>query len=104
VTFDDLPDMLALARFPNVGVKVSGAPSYSKLPYPFRDMFGVTKRIFDACGPSRTFWGTDITRMPCSYRECVTIFTEEMPWLKGSDKEAVMGKALCDWVGWKLMD
>ncbi len=100
VTFDDLPDMLALARLPNVGIKVSGAPSYSKLPYPFRDMFDPTKRIFDAFGPGRTFWGTDITRMPCSYRECVTMFTEEMPWLEGADKDAVMGQALCDWVGW----
>jgi predicted TIM-barrel fold metal-dependent hydrolase len=94
--------MLALARFANVGIKVSGAPSYSKQAYPFRDMQAPTQRIFDAFGPSRTFWGTDITRMPCSYRECVTMFTEEMPWLKGKDMELVMGRALCDWVGWKL--
>ena len=33
--------------------------------------------------PNRFFWGTDITRMPCSYRQCVTMFTEELPWLKG---------------------
>jgi predicted TIM-barrel fold metal-dependent hydrolase len=102
VKFDDLPEMLALARYPNVGVKVSGAPSYSKEAYPFRDVHEPTRRIFDAFGPSRIFWGTDITRMPCSYRECVTMFTEEMPWLQGQDKELVMGRALCDWVGWKL--
>ena len=30
------------------------------------------------------------------------MFTEEMPWLKGLDLELVMGRALCDWVGWKL--
>ena len=41
------------------------------------------QRIFDAFGPERFFWGTDITRMPCSYRQCVTLFTEELPWLKG---------------------
>ena len=102
VNFDDLPEMLALAKFPNVGIKVSGAPSYSKEAYPFRDVHEPTRRIFDAFGPSRTFWGTDITRMPCSYRQCVTMFTEEIPWLQGQDKELVMGRALCDWVGWKL--
>ena len=32
ITFDDLPEMLAFAHFPNVGVKVSGAPSYTNLP------------------------------------------------------------------------
>ena len=52
-------------------------------------------------GPTRLFWGTDITRMPCSYRQCVTMFTEEMPWLTGRDLELVMGQAVCDWLGWR---
>jgi hypothetical protein len=30
------------------------------------------------------------------------MFTEEMPWLKGHDLELVMGRALCDWVGWDI--
>ena len=57
---------------------------------------------FDAFGPDRMFWGTDITRMPCSWRQCVTVFTEELPWLKGRDLDLVMGEALCNWVGWRL--
>ena len=44
---------------------------------------------------------TDITRMPCTYRQCVTMFTEEMPWLKGRDLERVMGSAFVDWLGWR---
>jgi hypothetical protein len=28
------------------------------------------------------------------------MFTEELPWLKGDDLERVMGRALCDWIGW----
>src|SRR5262245_21167961 len=55
----------------------------------------------DAFGPARWFWGTDITRMPCPWRQCVTLFTEELPWLKGRDLELVMGRAVCDWLGWK---
>ena len=54
-----------------------------------------------AFGPDRSFWGTDITRMPCSYRQCVTMFTEELPWLKGHDLDRVMGGAIVDWLGWK---
>ena len=34
-------------------------------------------------GPRRTFWGTDLTRMPCAYYECITLFTEHLPWLQG---------------------
>ncbi len=48
------------------------------------------------------FWGTDITRMPCSWQQCVSVFTEELPWLQGRDLDLVMGEALCNWVGWPL--
>jgi hypothetical protein len=47
------------------------------------------------------FWGTDITRMPCSWRQCVTAFTEEMRFLSERDKTLIMGQALCDWIGWQ---
>ena len=93
--------MLALAKLPNVAVKMSGAPSYSSQPYPYKSIHGYLRQIFEAFGPDRAFWGTDITRMPCSYRQCVTMFTEELPWLKGRDLERVMGGAIIDWLGWK---
>jgi len=99
--FANLDEMLALAKYPNVAVKVSGAPSYSSQPYPYRNIHGYLRQIIDAFGPQRCFWGTDITRMPCSYRACVTMFTEELPWLQGRDLELVMGDAICDWLGWK---
>ena len=100
--FEDLPELLALAKYPNVAVKASGAPSYSSAPYPFSNIHGYLHRIYDAFGPERMFWGTDITRMPCSWLQCVTMFTEELPWLSESDKELVMGRALCSWLDWKL--
>ena len=100
--WDNLPQMLALAKHPNVAIKATGAPSYSAQAYPFRDIHDKLKRIFDAFGPARMFWGTDITRMPCPYRQCVTMFTEELPWLKGRDAELVMGRGVCDWIGWNL--
>ena len=100
--FETLPQLLDLAKYPNVAVKASGAPSYSSAPYPFTNIHGYLRQIFDAFGPQRFFWGTDITRMPCSWKQCVTMFTEELPWLSESDKELVMGRALCDWIGWDL--
>ena len=96
-----LPEMLALAKYPNVAIKATGAPSYSSQPYPYRNIHDHLHKIYDAFGPSRMFWGTDITRMPCSWRQCVTMFTEELPWLKGRDLDLVMGQAVCDWIGWK---
>ena len=98
----NLPEMLALAKHPNVAIKATGAPSYSSEAYPYRNIHGHLRRIYDAFGPERMFWGTDITRMPCSWRQCVTMFTEELPWLSGRDQELVMGRAVCDFIGWKL--
>jgi predicted TIM-barrel fold metal-dependent hydrolase len=100
--FATLDELLPLAKLPNVAVKATGAPAYSTQPYPFRNIQDGLRRIYDAFGPTRFFWGTDITRMPCSYRRCVTMFTEELPWLTGRDLELVMGRAVCDWIGWDL--
>src|SRR5712692_2763665 len=96
-----LPEMLALAKHPNIAIKATGAPSYSSEPYPSRNIHGHLRRIYDAFRPERMFWGTDITRMPCSWRQCVTMFTEELPWLSGRDQELVMGRAVCAWLDWR---
>ena len=101
-TWESLPDLLALAKYPNVAVKATGAPSYSSDSYPYNDIHDYIHQIFDAFGPNRTFWGTDITRMPCPWRQCISLFTEELPWLSESDKELVMGRAVCEWLDWKL--
>lgn len=94
------PELLKLAKYPNVAVKATGAPGYSSEAYPFPRMQLILKQIFDSFGPHRMFWGTDITKMPCSWRQCITMFTEELPWLAGKDKELVMGEAVCAWLGW----
>ena len=98
----NLSDMLALAKYPNVAIKATGAPSYSSEPYPYRNIHDHLRRIHDAFGPERMFWGTDITRMPCSWRQCVTMFTEELPWLSPRDKDLVMGRAVGAWLDWRL--
>jgi L-fuconolactonase len=99
---EDLPAVCALAKHPNVAVKASGLPALSAQPYPFRDLHDAVRRLFDAFGPRRTFWGTDLSRMPCTYRECIDLFTKELPWLKGEDLEWVMGRGVCQWLGWPL--
>src|SRR5207237_8790227 len=80
---------LALAKHPNVHVKLSSAPSYSSESYPFRDMEPILRRLVAAFGPRRCFWGTDITQAfsKCTYRQRVTHFTEELDFLSVCDKE-----------------
>src|SRR5262249_6555085 len=60
--FKSLPDLLALARFPNVAVKLCGLPSLSSEPFPFRDVVPHLRSIVDAFGAERVLWASDITR------------------------------------------
>ncbi len=100
--FEDLPAVCALARYPNVAVKASAMPALSTEPYPFPELHPYIRTLVDAFGPRRTLWGTDLTRMPCTYYECIRLFTEHLPWLSGEDLEWVMGRAACEWLGWPL--
>ncbi|GAA4342004.1 amidohydrolase family protein [Pigmentiphaga soli] len=100
--FANLPDLLALAQYPNVAVKASALPHYSTQSYPYPALHDPIRRVVDAFGVKRVFWGTDLTRLPCTYRQAVTLFTEELPFLSASDKEWVMGRGLCEWMGWPL--
>src|SRR2546421_4909864 len=92
--FANIAQVCALAKFPNVALKATGAAGESSQPYPFTNIHKYLRQLYDAFGPKRYFWGTDITRMPVSWRQCVTLFTEELPWLKGEDLELVMGRGV----------
>jgi len=100
--FRGLESVLALAKHPNVAAKASALPSYTNDRYPYRSLHPYIRRVYDAFGPRRVFWGTDFSRLPCTYREAITMFTEEIPWLGAEDKEWIMGRGVCEWLGWKL--
>jgi predicted TIM-barrel fold metal-dependent hydrolase len=93
---------VALAKYPNVSVKVSASPGISREPYPFRDVTPILKRVFDAYGPQRSYWGTDLTNSyaKASYRQRISQFTEELSFLSESDKDWVMGRAIMQRLQW----
>ena len=95
-------ELLPLAALPNVFVKVSALPCYSTEPYPFRNLREPLRRVIEAFGPRRCFWGSDITRVPatCTYRQAVTHFTEELDFLSADDLEWVMGRGLAAVLNW----
>ena len=99
---EGIDQTLLLAKFPNVSVKLSAAPNYSTEAYPFRDYLPQIRRLFDAYGPQRCYWGTDITNGfgRATYRQRITHFTEELPFLSEEDKDWVMGRAILVRLGW----
>ncbi len=98
--FADLDQLLAVAQHPNVALKVSAVPRFSSQAYPWRNLHPYLQRMTDAFGPQRMLWGTDLSRMRCSYREAVTMFTEELPFLSAADLEWIMGRTASTLLGW----
>jgi predicted TIM-barrel fold metal-dependent hydrolase len=93
---------LALARFPNVSVKLSSAPAYSTEPYPFREMTPYLRRVFDAYGPQRCYWGTDLTNSltKATYRQRIEHFSEVLDFLSEADRDLIMGRGILARLKW----
>ncbi len=93
---------VALAKYENVSVKLSGYPAYSSEPYPFRDMTTYIKSCFDAYGPQRCYWGSDITNSltKATYRQRIDQFENDYDFLSADDKDWIMGRAILARLGW----
>ena len=97
----DLPKVLELAKRPNAVIKVSGACTLSKEPYPFADIWDPLARVFDAWGIERCLWGTDWTRAHAvvNYEQAVVPFLET-DRLSADEKAILMGGACAKAYGW----
>ncbi len=97
----DLPKILDLAKRPNAVIKVSGACTLSKQPYPFPDIWDPLKRVFDAWGFERCLWGTDWPRAfaVVNYENAVKPFLETKT-LSDSERAMLMGGACTRAYGW----
>jgi predicted TIM-barrel fold metal-dependent hydrolase len=94
--------VLPLAELPNIALKATSLPAYAPgASYPYAAAQPLVRDAVRAFGAQRVFWGTDVTRLPCSYRDAVRMVTEEMDFLSASELESVMGGGLCEWLGWE---
>ncbi len=97
----ELPKLLDLAKRPNAVVKVSGACTLSKEPYPYADIWDPLARVFDAWGIDRCLWGTDWTRAfaVINYAQGVEPFRVTQR-LTDSERAMLMGGACAKAYGW----
>ena len=95
---------IPLAEYPNVYVKLTQIPECSSPPYPYKRTQPYVRRLIEAFGPQRAFWGTDLSAMlsrtTCTYRQAVTMFTEEMTFLSADDLEWIMGRGIAECLPW----
>jgi predicted TIM-barrel fold metal-dependent hydrolase len=97
----DLPKVLALAKRPNAVIKVSGACTLAKEPFPFSDIWDPLARVFDAWGFERCLWGTDWTRAfaVVNYEQALEPFLRT-DRLTDSERAMLMGGACAKVYGW----
>ena len=83
-------------------MKLSSIPLFSKEAYPWRDVIPHMHRLYDAFGPDRCHWGTDMTNSfaKATLTQRITQFTEELPFLSESDKDLIMGRSLLERLRW----
>jgi predicted TIM-barrel fold metal-dependent hydrolase len=99
---DPLPEiqnLLALARYQNVWVKVSELSVLSPSgTYPYKDTFPLVRRVYDAFGPDRLLWGTGFpgaTRAQAgrpSLKEELDLVRQEIPFFGAADREKILGR------------
>jgi L-fuconolactonase len=103
--YEDLTDTVRslspLSRFDNCAVKATCLPSAVPGPYPFRAAHAGIRLAIDIFGADRVFWGSDLSRLPCSYREAIAMFTESLS-LTATEIDLVMGQAICNWLAWPM--
>jgi predicted TIM-barrel fold metal-dependent hydrolase len=98
--FADLDVMLGLANLPNIAIKASALPCYTNDGYPFSRLTPYLQRTLEAFGTDRIMWGSDLTRLPCSYLECLDHIRRELPFLTDDDRARVLGGTAAKLLRW----
>jgi L-fuconolactonase len=98
---DPLPEfqkLLALAKYPNVYVKVSELSVLSPSEtYPWSDTFPWVRRMYDAFGPDRMLWGTGFpgaTRVQAgrpTLTQELDLIRHEIPFFTAEDRVKILG-------------
>lgn len=91
--------LLAIARYPNVWVKVSELSSVSKShAYPFSDAYPTVKRVYEAFGPDRLLFGTGYPgaaraafQRPTLDAE-IALISVKMPFFTDEDRTKILGR------------
>jgi L-fuconolactonase len=95
-----IDEATTLADLPTVSVKISSLPKYIDEPAPFPSLEAPIMRLVTAFGAHRSFWGSDLTALHCTYSEVVDLYRKGLPGLSDADRELVLGQALGDWLAW----
>ena len=91
-------ELLALAKYPNVHVKVSELMILSpSKKYPYRDTYPLVRAVYEAFGADRLLWGTGFpgaTRAQAdrpSLEDELALIRKEIPFFSDRDRAKILG-------------
>ena len=86
-------NLLTLARYPRVFIKVSGYYYFSEQPYPYRDCWPLFRALYDEFGPSRLVWGSDFPHvlLQSGYRRSLLLQERAYSFLTRDELALIMG-------------
>jgi L-fuconolactonase len=87
-----IADLLSLARYPRLFVKVTHPWTLSRESYPFRDTWPLLQRVRDAFGSARLMGGTDwpIKTESCSYEQRLALYRQGLPFFNAAEREDLL--------------
>ena len=92
--YDEFAEILKLASYPNLTMKIPGFGEFCRLPHPFKDVPPFVRMAIDAFGPQRLMWGSDYP--PVSTREgydnSLTFPREYLSDLSIEDRNWIFGR------------
>jgi predicted TIM-barrel fold metal-dependent hydrolase len=95
-------DLVALARFEHVNIKLSALGFMSREPYPHRDVLAWVKRVFDSFGAERLMWGTDtpMSQDPAAIPDAMRLIGLALPEASPEEQAEMMGGTAARLFGW----
>jgi predicted TIM-barrel fold metal-dependent hydrolase len=90
----ELEKLIALARYPQVFVKISHTWSISRQPYPWLDAQEHVKRLHAVYGSQRLMWASDwpVDLGWTTYDKTLSVVRDEMKFLNAEDKSWILGR------------
>ena len=94
VNGDGFRAMLALARFPNVHVKMSGYFNFSIEPDPYLDCWPLFQNLLDHFGPTRLIWGSDFPHVEqiTGYARALDLVRNDLRFLDDATRTLILGE------------
>ncbi|MGD1081151.1 MAG: amidohydrolase family protein [Candidatus Sulfotelmatobacter sp.] len=89
----DIKALCALAKHPQVRVKLSGFYALGLAEPPYLDLAPLIKRVYEAFGPKRLMWGSDcpfqVTH--ATYEDAISLIRDRLDFISNEHKEWILG-------------